>query len=68
MDAQNTQPWYTSKGVWGSIAVIVVAAAAVFGVQLDVGAVIQEGLAIGTAVAGGIALYGRVVATKRISK
>lgn len=68
MDAVNTKAWYTSKAMWASIAVIVVAAAAAAGVQLDVGAVSQELMDITAAVGGALALYGRFHATQRITK
>lgn len=66
----DTKPWYTSKTVWAALATILVSVLGLFRRGVDPHFVEDfSGWAVSasTLVAGAIALYGRVNATKRIS-
>lgn len=67
----DTKAWYTSVGTWGGIlAVIVPLVGMAF--HLNISDVQTQEIAaylaaVGSVVAGGIALYGRIKATKQIA-
>lgn len=67
----ETKPWYQSRGVVaGIVTVAAVIASAVFHTQIaaaDQTELINDGLAIGTVLASGVALYGRIFATKKVT-
>jgi hypothetical protein len=61
--------WYESKAVWGGVVALVCGAAGVFGIivpEQDMAALEQSLLAIGSAVGGILAIYGRVNAKTNI--
>lgn len=63
----ETKPWYQSKGViGGAVAVVVPTANLIFGIDLDQAELTLVLSQIGTAIAGAVALWGRIVATKQI--
>lgn len=66
---ENLKPWWQSIGVWGGVIAILAPIASVFGYVIDVE--MQKTLAewIVTAVSlvgGALALYGRIIATKKL--
>ena len=68
--AEDTKPWYTSKGVLGSVMTVAsIVVAMIWGVQIDAETqqtiVTQVALIVG-AVGSLVSLIGRLVATKRI--
>lgn len=67
----STEKWYKSKTIWASIVVVIATALGFFGIELasaDQTALVELIIGAITAVAGFIAIYGRVVATKKIGK
>jgi len=66
---EDTKPWWRSKGVIGGTVAMVLPILAAFGIGglADQGETItQLVMQIAAAVAGAIAVYGRVVATKKL--
>jgi hypothetical protein len=67
------QPWYLSRGIWGALVSVVATLAAVLShnkVQIlpaDQDQIVTLILTIAGAVGSGVALYGRIAATKQIS-
>ena len=65
----DTKPWYLSAGVWGAVAAAVASALSLVKVKLDVETVDRLGdwmLSAASLAASGVALYGRVRASRRI--
>jgi hypothetical protein len=64
-----SKPWYASTGVWGAVVTLVGSVLALLKVQLDpqlLDDIRQWVLALVTLVGGGVALWGRIRATRRI--
>jgi hypothetical protein len=69
MVMEETKPWYASKTVWGSVVAIASAGLMVVGVTISpdmMGPLAEALAALGTAAGSLFALYGRIVATKKI--
>jgi len=71
----ETKPWYQSKTIIGGAVTLAATVAAIFGVEVDEqtqAVIVDQGVAIGTAVAtvigGVLAIYGRLKASKGIGK
>lgn len=66
----DNKPWYASSGVWGGILAAGVGLVALIThttiTQADVSSLAGDLAAIGGAVGGIIAVYGRIKATKKI--
>ncbi len=65
----DIKPWYLSRTVWASVATVATAAGGLFGLpftDLDNSALTDTMLQIATAVAGVVALWGRLSARSRI--
>jgi hypothetical protein len=65
----ETKAWYLSRTVWASIVTIVIACCSLSGApleNLDEAALVEALLQVATAVAGIVALFGRLFAEKRI--
>src|SRR4051812_37201368 len=65
-----TKPWYASTGVWGALVALVGSSLTLLKVQLDpqlLEDVRQWLLSLVTLVGAGIALWGRIRATRRIA-
>lgn len=63
------KPWYASAGVWGAVVTLAGSVLALFKLQLDpalLDAVREWVLALATLLGGGVALWGRIRATRRI--
>lgn len=61
--------WYQSKAVWGGIVALLAGILGIFGFNVgaeDQAALAETLLAIGSAVGGLLAIYGRVSASKKI--
>lgn len=70
-DKYETKTLFASKTVWGGIVALLAGIAGIFGYSIqteDQIAAIEVGTALASAVGGGIAIYGRIKATKKISK
>lgn len=68
-DTTETKPWYTSRGVLGGLAGVIIGVASAFGLDSLAGLEAQLTdtlIAIGTAIAGGLAILGRIKADKKI--
>ena len=66
----ETKKWYQSKTVWGSVVTIAAAVAGVFGYGIDAdtqGRIVENISSVIAAVGGLFALFGRLVADKKIS-
>lgn len=66
----DSKPWFQSKGVWGGAIAVAAGVAGLFGFNLDAG--LQGDLtewivSIGGIVGAGLAIYGRIKATTRVS-
>ena len=66
--SKQTKPWWKSKGVMGSLAVVIASIMQRFGLDVDQASLTEIMLNISTLIGGAIALYGRVVAELRIRK
>ena len=67
----DSKPWYLSRTVWAAIVTIVAAVLGLFGLpldDLDQTATVEALLQVATAIAGLVALLGRLVATTRIER
>lgn len=67
----DSKPWYLSRTVWAAIVTIVAAVLGLFGLpldDLDQVATAEALLQAATAIAGVVALLGRLVATTRIGR
>lgn len=65
----DTKPWYLSRTIWAALVTILTAALGLFGVSLgdvDQSALVEGLLQAVTAVAGVVALVGRLSARTRI--
>lgn len=65
----QTKPWYLSRTVWASLVGIILSVGGLLGLsveQTDGVGLTDALLQVATAVAGLIALFGRLVATSRI--
>lgn len=65
----NAKPWYLSKTVWGALVSVAASLGAMIGVPLDglnEGAVTDAILQMVAALAGVVAIFGRMSATERI--
>ncbi len=66
--SEETKPWWKSKGVMGSLAVIIVSLLNMFGLDIDNATVTELLMQLSTVIAGAVALYGRLVARYQIWK
>ncbi len=66
--SEETKPWWKSKGVMGSLAVIIVSVFNMFDLNIDESTVTEILMQLSTVIAGATALYGRLVARYRIWK
>ncbi len=67
----DTKPWYLSRTIWAAIVTILTALAGLFGVSMegfDQAGFVDALLQAVAAVAGVVALTGRVVAKSRIGR
>lgn len=67
----DLKPWYASTGVWGAVVTLAGSALSLMKVRLDpqlLDEVRQWVLSLVTLVGGGLALWGRIRATRRIGK
>lgn len=67
----DNKAWYLSRGVWGSVVVILAMLLKSFGHEISPdlqGAMVDNAIAVVTVIGGVIALVGRVKATKTIGK
>ena len=67
---EQSKPWYKSKTVWGGIVALLAGIAGIFGYSVGEEAqatVVESLLAVGSAVGGLIAVYGRVTAKDKVS-
>lgn len=67
----DEKKWYASKGVWGGIVTVLALALTAFGYGIgpdDQVALTDYLVSIGGAVGGLLAIYGRVKASKKVSK
>jgi hypothetical protein len=67
----KTKTLFASKTVWGGIIALLAGVAGIFGYSIqpeDQVAAIEVGTALASALGGGVAIYGRIKATKKISK
>jgi hypothetical protein len=67
----DIKPWYASRSVWGGVVALLSALGGAFGfvVSPDAMTGLTEALVLlGTSAGSLFALYGRIVATKRIGK
>ncbi len=65
----DTKPWYLSRTVWASIVTIVIACCGLSGApfdSFDEASFIDALLQLATAIAGVVALFGRLLAQSRI--
>lgn len=65
----DNKPWYASKTIIGGIIALIAGAAGALGVAIspeDQEMIIQGVLAVGSAIGGLLAIYGRIRATGRI--
>jgi hypothetical protein len=65
----ETKAWYLSRTVWASIVTIVIACCSLSAApvpDIDEGAFVEALLQLATAIAGAVALFGRLFAQKRI--
>lgn len=66
----DDKPWYLSRTIWVGLVALALSLAGVFGFAtdaLDQGALTDVLLQLGSAIAGLIAIFGRIGATSRIS-
>ncbi|WP_082376384.1 hypothetical protein [Ahrensia marina] len=66
----DNKPWYLSKTIWAALISIIATVAAFFGVTIDDS--LRESLSVGllqlvTAIAGIVAIFGRISASAKIS-
>ena len=67
----NAEPWYQSRVTWGALVSIGTGIGALTGIAVspqDAELIIGVGVALGTAIGGGITLYGRWKAKKPIGQ
>lgn len=65
----DNKPWYASKTILGGMIALVAGAAGAFGIAIspeDQEMITQGVLAVGSAIGGLLAIYGRIRATGRI--
>lgn len=68
----GTTPWWASRGIWGSLVAIVASLVALAShnkvniLPADQDQLVTLIMTIAGAVGGGVALYGRIMATKEI--
>lgn len=62
-----TQPWWTSRTIWGAIVVIVAQIGLMFDVKIDTNSMIESVLAFVTLVGAIVTWWGRVYARRPIS-
>ncbi|MBA4783829.1 MAG: hypothetical protein H2045_11515 [Rhizobiales bacterium] len=65
----ETKPWYLSRAVWGALIAIAASIAATFGILLgeqDQASLTEAILQISGAIGALVALYGRLVASRRL--
>ena len=65
----ENKPWYASKTILGGIIALIAGLAGAFGIAIspeDQEMIIQGILAVGSAIGGLLAIYGRIRATGRI--
>ncbi len=65
----GTKKWYESKTIWASIVTVAAAVAGMFGYTIDTdtqNAIISNITSLVAAVGGVIAMWGRIVADKKI--
>lgn len=67
----DEKKWYTSKSIWGGIVTVLALALTAFGYGIgadDQAALVDYAVSIGGAVGGLLAIYGRIKASKKVSK
>lgn len=65
----DEKPWYASRTIWGGVAAIIGGAGLLVGIEFDVThvqALTDALLQAGTIIGGIVAVWGRMVARKRI--
>lgn len=71
LNMNDSKKWYQSKSVWGGIVALLAVLLGAFGYSIgdgDQSALIDSLSVIGGAVGSLVAIYGRVKASKRVSK
>ncbi len=66
----NAKPWYLSKTIWASLVSVMLALAGFFGAPvaaIDSGQAVDAILQAASAIAGLVAIFGRLTASERIS-
>ncbi|MFZ1681877.1 MAG: hypothetical protein WAT70_12735 [Rhizobiaceae bacterium] len=66
----NAKPWYLSKTIWASLVSILLALAGLLGAPvaaIDSGQAVDAILQAASAIAGLVAIFGRLMASERIS-
>lgn len=64
---QDSKPWYTSRTILASIAVVVAQSLALTGIDVDSGMLTEVAVQVVSLVGGLIAVYGRFAADKRVA-
>jgi hypothetical protein len=69
-NTRNYKGLFASRTVWGGLIALLAGVLGVFGISMDDAtqqAAIEVGLALGSAIGGAVAIYGRIKASKRIT-
>jgi hypothetical protein len=65
----ESKSWYESKTVWGGLIALIAGVAGIFGIDIgieDQATIVNSLIAVGSAVGGLLAVYGRFTADKNI--
>lgn len=63
LDETDKKPWYLSKSLWGALFAELAIILEIAGTHFDVAGIDNEIMAV---ISGILAIYGRIVATKRL--
>ncbi len=69
MEAQDTKPWYLSKGVIGGLVAVAASIAGLFHYSIapdDQAQLVELITGLATLLGGGVAIVGRITASKKI--
>lgn len=66
-DPLDAKPWWQSRAIIGSLITVASSGAALAGYAVDVSAVTELALGLGSIIGGALSWYGRVQATRPIS-